>query len=186
MHADDEAGRFALTLKLLHEIDPLERGLTCALLVQDNATAALLADYLRREGGLPAVAELRPARLCRQSARRGAARARQGRGAHPGDQLAQHHLRMTPLGAVLAAEGLAEPEALTRRGARANSCGVDSERTMDTWLERLEPSLAADDAFSRASGGRQFTAASGQFDATGSREVAEFIPFMERHTIREP
>ena len=32
---------------------------------------------------------------------------------------------------------------------------------------------------------RQFTVAAGLFDATGSRDVAEFIQFMERYTVRD-
>ena len=182
LHADDEEGRFATALKLLHEIEPLERGLTCAVLVQKNDTAARLAEYLRREGGVPAVAEsdlhvgvdnpLGAALLALVKA-----------AAYPGDTLAHGHLRMTPLGAVLAAEGVAEPEALTRR-VLGQIHAEGFERTMDFWLRRLEASLDADNAFSRERA-RQFTAAAGLFDATGSREVAEFIQFMERHTVRE-
>ena len=86
-------------------------------------------------------------------------------------------------GALLAEEGLAEPAALTRR-VLGQIHAEGFERTMDAWLRRLEPRLAADDAFSRERG-RQFTAAAGRFDATGRREVAEFIAFMERHTMRD-
>ncbi len=180
--AEDEDARFAIALKLIHEIEPLERGLTCALLVRDNATAAHLADYLRREGGLPAVAES-DLHVCVDNPLGVALLALVKAAAHPGDTLAQQHLRMTPLGGLLRAEGLAEPETLTRRVlGQIHSDGF--ERTMESWLSRLDPLLAEDDAFSRERG-RQFIAAAGQFDATGSREVAEFIPFMERHTIRE-
>src|SRR5690606_12112077 len=55
--ADDETGRREATLRVLQAIDPIGRGLTCAVLVRTNSTGAELADYLRREGGLPAVAE---------------------------------------------------------------------------------------------------------------------------------
>lgn len=182
LEAEDEAGRFATALQLLHEIEPLERGLSCALLVQDNDTAARLADYLRREGGLPAVAES-DLHVCVDNPLGSALLALVKTAAHPGDTLAQQHLAMTPLGACLAAEGLGEPEALTRR-VLGQIHAEGFERTLDTWLSRLEPQLAADDDFSRERG-RQFTAAAGRFDLTGSREVAEFILFMERHTVRE-
>ncbi|MEJ1972997.1 MAG: hypothetical protein WDM96_11230 [Lacunisphaera sp.] len=56
-HAEDEAGRFAETLKILQETQALARGLSVAVLVQKNSTAADLADFLRREGKLAAVAE---------------------------------------------------------------------------------------------------------------------------------
>ena len=182
LHAEDEAARFATALRLLHEIEPLERGLTCALLVQKNDTAARLADYLRREGGLPAVAES-DLHVCTDNPLGAALLALAKAAAYPGDTFAQTHLKMTPLGAVLAAEELATPEALTRR-VLGQIHAEGFERTMAAWVRRLESRLATDDAFSRERA-RQFTAAAGLFDATGSRDVAEFIQFMERHTVRE-
>ncbi len=180
--ADEELARFATALAVLEEIAPLERGLSCALLVQDNATAARLADYLRREGGLRAIAES-DLHVCTDNPLGCALLALAKAAAHPGDTLAQEHLRMTPLGAVLAAEGLETAERLTTRVLREIHA-EGFERTMSAWVRQLEPALAADDAFSRERA-RQFTAAAGLFDATGSRDVAEFIAFMERHTVRD-
>ena len=182
LYAEDEETRFATALQILHEIEPLERGLSCALLVQKNETATKLADYLRREGGLPAVAES-DLHVCTDNPLGAALLALVKAAAHPGDTLAQQHLAMTPLGGLLQAEGLTEPEALTRI-VLGQIHAEGFERTMDAWLRRLEPRLAPDDAFSRERA-RQFTAAAAQFDASGSREVAEFIEFMERHTVRE-
>ena len=182
LHAEDEAARFATTLQLLHEIEPLERGLTCAVLVQKNATAAALVDYLRNEGGLPAVAES-DLHVCTDNPLGTALLALVQAAAHPGDMLAHGHLKMTPLGAVLAEEKMNSPEALSRR-VLGQIHAEGFERTMDAWWRKLEPRLVADDAFSRERA-RQFMAAAGQFDATGSRDVAEFVQFMERHTVRE-
>jgi ATP-dependent helicase/nuclease subunit A len=182
LQAADENARWALVLKLLQEIQPLARGLTCAVLVQKNETAAELADFLRREGGLPAVAEsdlhvgidnpLGAALLALLQAV-----------AHPGDTLAWEHVRMTPLGALLAAEKLDGPEALTGRVlGQVHAEGF--ERTVEAWLEKLEPRLAPDDAFSRKRA-RQFAAAAGAFDETGSRDIAEFVQFMELYKVRD-
>ncbi len=182
LHAEDEEGRFATALKLLHEIEPIERGLTCAVLVQKNDTAARLAEYLRREGGVPALAES-DLHVCTDNPLGAALLALVKAAAHPGDTLARGHLSMTPLGAVLAAEGVVEPEELTRR-VLGQIHAEGFERTMDVWRRRLEVRLDAEDIFSRERA-RQFTAAAGLFDATGSREAAEFIQFMERHTVRE-
>ena len=55
---------------------------------------------------------------------------------------------------------------------------------MEHWLRGLEAVLAPRDVFSRERG-RQFVAAAAMFDATGSRDVAEFVAFMERHTVRD-
>jgi ATP-dependent helicase/nuclease subunit A len=177
----DEAERFALTVKLLHEIAPLERGLECAVLTQSNATATALADYLRREGGIPALAES-DLHVATDNPLGAALLALAQAAAHPGDTLAQEHVAMTPLRDVLTVEGLTTPEHITRRLlAQIHADGF--ERAMDFWLRRLEAKLAPDDAFTRERG-RQFIAAAALFDATGSREVAEFVAFMERHAVR--
>ncbi len=180
--ADEERARFEIAVELLQEIDPLERGLTCALLVQDNKTATALADYVRRFAGMPALAES-DLHVCTDNPLGAALLALMQAAAHPGDTLAQEHLRMTPLGAVLADARIETPETLTRR-VLGQIHAEGFERTVTTWIQRLEPALEADDAFTRERA-RQFAAAARLFDETGSREVAEFIAFMERHTVRE-
>lgn len=181
--AEDEAARRETVLQLLRELRPLERGLSCAVLVQTNRAAAELADYLRRAGGLPAVAESDLA-VGTDNPLGAAMLALVQAAAHPGDTLAWEHVQMTPLAAVLAAQGLTTPEALTRRVLRQiHEEGF--ERLAAAWVAALEPSLAADDVFSRERA-RQFVDAARLFDATGSREAAEFVAFMERHTVREP
>lgn len=182
LHGADEDERFARTLELLREIEPLERGLTCALLVQKNATASRLADFLRRRGGLPAVADS-DLQVCTDNPLGAALLALMKAAAYPGDTLAHAHLAMTPLGGLLAAAGWADPEALTREVLdQIHAEGF--EGTVNAWLRRLEPLLAPDDAFSRLRA-RQFSAAATTFDATGSREVAEFLDFMDRFTVRD-
>ncbi|HWA86011.1 MAG TPA: UvrD-helicase domain-containing protein [Opitutus sp.] len=180
--AGEEAARFAVTLELLREIDPLARGLSCALLVQKNDTAARLADYLRQEGGLPATAES-DLHVGTDNPLGAGLLALAKAAAHPGDRLAWEHVHMTPLGAALAAEGLTAPEEVTRR--LLGSFHADGfERTLAGWARRIEPALAPDDAFSRERA-RQFAAAAARFDATGSRDVAEFVRFMELQTVRD-
>jgi ATP-dependent helicase/nuclease subunit A len=57
-------------------------------------------------------------------------------------------------------------------------------RTVEAWLRRLEPVLDAQDAFSRERA-RQLIEAAQVFDATGSRDVAEFVQFAGRHVVRD-
>ena len=181
LHAADEAERFARTVALLREIAPLERGLDCAVLTQSNATATALADYLRREGGIPALAES-DLHIATDNPLGAALLALVKAAAHPGDTLAEQHVAMTPLQGVLEAAGLGLPEQRSLRLlTQIHADGF--ERTLDFWLRRLEAKLAPDDAFSRERG-RQFIAAAAAFDATGSREAAEFVAFMERHAVR--
>jgi len=180
--AEDEAGRFAETLNIILETQALGRGLSVAVLVQKNSTAAELADYLRREGGLPAVAESdlhvgtdNPLACALLALFRAAA--------HPGDRAAWAHVAMTPLQAVLAAEQCAEPDVLAVR-LLGEIHAEGFERTVEAWVRKLEPALEADDAFSRERG-RQLADAARLFDETGSRDVAEFVQFVERHTVRD-
>jgi ATP-dependent helicase/nuclease subunit A len=181
--AADAAGRQAAALALLRELRPLERGLSCTVLVQTNRAAAEWAEFLRQVGGLPAVAES-DLPVCTDNPVGAALLALVQAAAHPGDTLAQEHVRMTPLGAVLAERGLGTPEALTL-AVLAQVQAEGFARTLESWLRGLEPHLAADDAFSRERG-RQIVDAARLYDETGGREAAEFIAFMERHTVREP
>ncbi len=182
LQANEEEDRFSTTLALLAEIEPLERGLSCAVLVRKNDTANRLADFLRREGGIAAVAES-DLHVCVDNPLGQALLALAQAAAHPGDTLAWEHVRMTPLGEVLRAQGMDSPERLT-----GNLLGEVHAKGFERWAARwiglIEPSLAPDDRFSRERG-RQFIEAAGLFDGTGSRDVAEFVRFMEDHAVRE-
>lgn len=181
-HAPDEAGRFAATLEILRETDALSRGLNVAVLVPSNATAAELAEFLRREGGVAAVAEA-DLHVATDNPLTCALLALCQAAACPGDTAAWAQLRMTPLGARLEADGICSPSALTRRLLRdLQEHGF--ERTLSGWLRRLEPDLAPDDRFSRERA-RQWVAAARRFDEDGGRSVAEFIAFMRHYTVRD-
>lgn len=181
--ADDAAGRLATTLRLIRELDPLAAGLTCAVLVRKNEQAAALADYLRREGGIPAVAES-DLTVCTDNPVGAALLALFQAAAHPGDELAWEHVQMTPLGAIAAEQRLTTREALTTRVLHdVHTDGF--ERTSDGWLRRLAARGFGADEFSRQRA-RQFAAAAALFDATGSKSVAEFVAFMQAHQEREP
>ncbi len=177
-HADDESGRFAATLRVLREIEPQRRGLDVAVLVQKNDTAAALADFLRREGGLAAVAES-DRLIATDNPLTTALLAFLRAAVHPGDTLAWEHVSMTPLAAKL---GLASPEAATERVlAAVHEHGFAG--ALAAWLGRLAPVLAGD-AFSRDRGA-QLIAAAAEFDEGGSRDVAEFIEFAENWSVRD-
>lgn len=182
LQADDEDARFRLTLDLLNEIKPLDRGMTVAVLVQTNSTATQMADYLRREGGLPAVAES-DLHINTDNPLSSAILALFKAAAHPGDTLAREHVFMTPLLRVLIANGWNRPDALTA-GLLARVHEDGFERTIENLVLKLEPHLKPDDEFSRERA-RQMTEAARLFDESGTRDVAEFIQFMERHVVRD-
>lgn len=177
--AEDEAARRALTLQLIREIDPLARGLTCAVLTRSNDQATEIADFLRREGGVPAVAES-DLRVAADNPVGAVLLALVQAAAHPGDTLAWEHVRMTPLHAALVGEGAATREAATER-VLAQIAEEGFERFAEHWCARL--ALAGDFATERA---RQFAAAAALFDAQGRRDPDEFVRFMNDYTLREP
>jgi ATP-dependent exoDNAse (exonuclease V) beta subunit len=167
--APDREARRRVVLGLLQEIAALERGLTCAVLVRTNDQALALADFLRREGGVPAVAESDLA-VATDNPLGTALLALFQAAAHPGDTLARELVRMSPLGPLLAAHG-------------GGGADVWTGRTAAEWIRRLHAAVGAD-AFGRWRA-RQFLAGAAEFDRGGSRDVDEFIAFMERHRERE-
>lgn len=181
--ADDEAGRWAVTLQVLQAIDPTGRGLTCAVLVQKNETGARLADFLRREGRLPAVAEA-DLHIGADNPVAAALAALLQAAAHPGDSLAQHHVSMSPLGDLLTADGITSGDAVSRSVLGAVQAGGFAA-WMETWGGRLEGTLSPADGFSRQRL-RQLVDAGHAFDATGSRDIDRFLRFLKEHTLREP
>lgn len=181
--ANDETERWQRVVAILHEIRPLERGLTCAVLVPKNAVATELADFLRREGGLPAVAES-DLHVCNDNPMGASLLALVQCAAHPGDTMAWEHVLMTPLGVILAGEGITRPEQVTQ-GVLRQIHTTGFECTVEYWLRKIELGLQGSDTFSRTRA-RQFAAAAARFDQSGSRDVAEFVQYMERHVVREP
>jgi ATP-dependent helicase/nuclease subunit A len=182
LHGDNEEDRAALTLRLLQEINPIQRGLSSAVLVQSNEAATWLADYLRREGGLPAVAAS-DLQVCGDNPLTTAVLALLQVAAHPSDRFAWEHVCMTPLGDALLTAGLDRADSLTE-SVLMEVHAKGFARTMDTWLRRLESALSVDDAFSRERA-RQLTEAAQLFDEAGSRDIAEFVQFAGRHVMRD-
>jgi ATP-dependent exoDNAse (exonuclease V) beta subunit len=180
-HADDEAGRFAETLRILREVCPERHGLSVAVIVQRNDTAARLADFLRREGNLPAVAES-DLHFASDNPLTCGLLAVLKVAAHPGDTFARELLAMGPIGALLAGEGINAPDQLTTRilgQLQVNGFAA----TIEQWMRLLEPRLAATDDFSRMRA-RQLVEAARSYDVEGRRDVADFLAWAEGCTVR--
>ncbi len=180
--AADEAARFAETLEILREVQPAERGLTVAVLVQKNDTGTRLAEYLRAEGGLAAVAES-DLHVAFDNPLTCALLALVRAAAHPLDRFAGGHVQLTPVWAVIEDLGWAEGERW-RLAVLGEIEELGYGGTLAVWVQRLEPQLAADDAFSRLRG-RQVIEAARRFDAKGGGNVADFLQWMEAFTLRE-
>ena len=236
--ADDEAGRWETTLRLLQELRPTERGLTCAVLVRRNEIGAQLADYLRREGGIAAVAEA-DLKIGTDNPAATALAALLQLAVHPDDGFARRQVAMSPLAALLGFEGHGSGDPCHGAGAGGTvgdvaafvrtpagvwpTPGKEGAAFMRTpgdrcahahrykeadfsavgaavrgaieaegfelwlagWARRLEPVLAADDAFTRLRL-RQLVAAGRIFDERGTRDVDAFRRFLDEYSVREP
>ncbi len=180
--AADEPARFAETLRILREVEPAARGLTVAVLVTRNDTGAALAEYLRAEGGLAAVAESdlhvafdNPLTCALLALLRAAA--------YPRDGFAGGHVAMTPVGRVIERLGWGEEDHwITQVLGEIEDLGFGG--MLAAWVRRLEPELAPDDAFSRLRA-RQVVEAARRFDEGGGGPVAAFLRWMEAFTVRE-
>ena len=195
--ADDDAEEDAVWLacaELLREIQPLRRGLTCAVLCHRNDRASEIADLLRTHSGMEVVCESDVC-IATDNPAASAFLALIKAAAHPADLFSWQHLLMSPLGEVMAAqwpdtEGrTAHGRQMARRGVftaevLAQIAGEGFEKTLRTWLARLLHHLPALDSFSR---GRldELCRAAQAFDADGSRDADEFLVFAESWKVRE-
>ncbi len=177
-----EEDRFALTLGLLEEIQPVKRGLSCAILVQSNKTGRELVDYIRAhsKSRIPvmceseiAIATDNPLTLALLSVIKAAT--------HPGDSMAWEHLLMTPFRPLL--EGKT-PGHLAREVLQM-IFDEGFEAVLWHWTHELEKIDVVVDAFSKRRV-EDFALAARLFDQGGSRDADEFLAYASSYTVREP
>jgi ATP-dependent exoDNAse (exonuclease V) beta subunit len=171
-----------LTLALLKEIQPLEQGLSCVLLVQNNAEVRALVDYVRSHSRIAiaseadvAIAVDNPVTQAFLSLFRVAA--------HPHDSFHQRHLEMSPLAALFGEEGLvaARLSKTIRRQVHEHGC----EETLLDWIEKSDAAEIAIDSFSRQRL-HELGNVARLFDAGNSSSLDEFLAFAESYKLREP
>ncbi len=168
---------------LLRQINPLARGLSCAVLVRKNDVARTLAVRLRADLACEVVCESEQAVATDNPVTLTLLSIIQ-LGAHPGDTLAWQHLRMTPLQVWLEAKEMTTAAAVgseVRRELRKGGFLALAE----TWRKRLQESVGGLDAFSdwRI---RQFLELAATFDASGSRDIDAFLRFARDHRAAGP
>ncbi|MFD2301826.1 UvrD-helicase domain-containing protein [Roseibacillus ishigakijimensis] len=179
----DPEDNLALMLALLEEIQPLQHGLSCVILVQSNQKGREVVDYIRAHSPsrLPVISESdvaigidNPVTLAFLQLFQLAA--------HPGDRFARQHLAMTPLGSLLAKEdptleGLGD---LVR--TRLHRDGF--EATLHHWVARSEAAALLPDEFSRRRL-RELAQAARLFDEAGDRSIDRFLHYARAYTLRE-
>jgi ATP-dependent helicase/nuclease subunit A len=159
---DELAGR------LIAEIDPLAKGLSCAVLVRTNARILTVIDALRK-AGLPAASEGKffP---CQDSDLTAALLALLNVVAHPDDSLSSGHVGMTPL-AKLLNDNVHEFRATAL--AKIREAGFHG--VLADWLRKLD---VADKPFARGRA-EELLKGAALFDATrqGRACVDDFVSF---------
>ncbi len=166
---------------MIRKINPLSRGLSCAVLVRKNDTARELSEDLRRMLGMEVICETQeavtvdnPATLALLSLFQVAA--------HPGDSFAWKHLLMTPLGVELRVDKMSPYMLSARvRGAAAANGFLSVARE---WAGRLMLALQCRDGFTERRLGQFFEVAA-DFDETGSRDIDAFLRLAREHRVRE-
>ncbi|RBP46355.1 ATP-dependent exoDNAse (exonuclease V) beta subunit [Roseimicrobium gellanilyticum] len=181
---DADTGSDPLTdavVTLIREINPLDRGLSCAVLVRKNDTARLMSDTLRARLGVEVICESEETVLVDNPATLALLSLVQ-LSVHPSDTLAWQHLSMTPLAAQLEKEEIS-PALLSARVRREISVSGFLPVLRD-WAQQLRDCMTATDAFTerRLTQLLDFAAA---FDETGSRDADDFLRRARAHALRE-
>lgn len=156
---------------LLREIAPLERGLSCAVLVRGNKDAIEITEMLRAETGMEVVCESQQHPATDNAVTLALVSLLQ-LAAHPGDTLALEHLRMTPLWPRIEHENhswMRTTDEVRRKVFDHGFVGFAEE-----WTAHLRELLPDMDAF-HALRLRQFGEIAAEFDAGGSRDFDAFL-----------
>ena len=185
-HGAEEDSEFDKELEaiaaLLREQRPLERGLTCALLLRNNNDVAEAVDFLRRQPGLPPIASESDAPIAVDNPLTLALLSLLKLAAHPGDRFALEHILMTPMAKVFDAEGWKRAHIVSGTLRDVLSKGLAG--WVREWTSKLDPFLALDDEFSRRRA-RELAVLAAEFDARGIRDIDAFIRHAESCTARE-
>lgn len=172
--------RYRAVADLLNMIQPARRGIGVGILTRENRTCSELVNVLRREcPGMSFVHEGKAGIVENELAQVLLSLIRLA--AHPGDEFAWQHVRMSPLAGVLAGRRL------DRAGISASLLFEIEEKGFRSfiteWGGRLDK-VHKLNAYGRQCLARLEKAAAG-FDATGSRGCNRFLGFIEDHEVHE-
>jgi ATP-dependent helicase/nuclease subunit A len=167
----EEKSTTPVIVSLLNEIRPLERGLSCAVLVRGNKDANEIAEALRAETGMEIVCESQQYPATDNAVTLALLSLLQ-LAAHPGDTLALEHLKMTPLWPQIEFDGQGWP--LTCHDIRNEVFERGFVGFAETWTRHVRALLPEMDAFHELRL-RQFGEVAAEFDSNGSRDIDAFL-----------
>lgn len=165
---------------LLNHLQPLQRGLSCAILVRSNAEARKITEALRASTGMEVVCES-DQHPCTDNALTLALLSLLTLATHPGDKQALEHLRMTPLWPQIETATESSPYTIAKVQSLVYEKGFAA--FMEEWTPRLWQVHPQMDAF-HARRLSQMADIAAEFDALGSRDVDAFIEFAREYPLR--
>jgi ATP-dependent exoDNAse (exonuclease V) beta subunit len=169
-----------VTADLLQQIDPLKRGLSCAVLVRQNTAAQAITEALRQMTGMDVVCES-DQHPCTDNAVTLTLISLLTLAAHPGDSQALEHLRMSPLWEQV------ETGDHSWRYEVAITQSLIFERGfasfVEAWTPRIHAAAPDLDGFHtrRLS---QMADIAAEFDLTGERDIDAFLEFAREYPLR--
>ncbi|MDR2512365.1 MAG: UvrD-helicase domain-containing protein [Puniceicoccales bacterium] len=174
---EDMLKRLECTFELLQGLLPLQQKLTVGLLTQDNDEAKIAIRFLRERG--VRVSADSDVSVCTDNPVSLVFLALLGMVAHPGDTLSVGIVAMAPPMAHWLAKqrGAVHERLLSKVAARGIS------ETLQSVMTELGDTLP-NDAFSSLRC-EQLLAIAQEFDATGSRDIDEFIRYARRSRLRD-
>ena len=178
--ASKEQDQADLAAALLRRVDPLRRGLSCAILVRQNKDAHELAERLRESTGFDVVCEA-DQHPCTDNAVTLALLSLLALAAHPGDEKALGHLRMTPLWPCIDSDGHGWSQTAQDILARVLDHGVAG--FMEVWTPRVLTVVPDLDAFHRRRLAQMADIAA-EYDAGSSRCLDGFLRFAREYPLR--
>jgi ATP-dependent helicase/nuclease subunit A len=184
--------RWSRAAEWLKEMQPLKRGLTCAVICHRNPRALAIADFLRSATGMEVVCES-DLSVAGDNPATSALLALLQAAAHPGDRFAWQQVMMTPLEAVMSREFKIREGAAAERAQQvrypvlrqvlAQVAGEGFHDTLRWWITALQRQMPELDGFS-LSRMEELCSCARQFDSSGSRDVDEFLTFAAAWTVR--
>lgn len=177
--------RYAVVVELLEEIQPVQRGLSCAILVQSNKVGRALVDYIRAESKskIPVMSES-DIPVATDNALNRMLISLLTHAAHPGDTFSWNHLLMTPYRQFIEREELTAASSGRRISQMVFEQGFEAtvRQSLVDLTSVLEDGL---DPFSKGRA-EDMALAARIFDNSGSRDIEEFIAYVRSYTVREP
>ena len=175
-----EEDRYRLAASLLEEMQPLSRGLDVAVLAYTNRKVKEITHYLRQackemkiiQEGLAPLRENSVVSLFLSLVTYAA---------HPGDSLAWHHLRMSPLGRYLDERGHEGRDWPIKLLGEIENSGFRA--FIRAWGERLNSSAPLDEFGKNRLD--DLIAAAGEFDQNNERDCNAFLRFVNDYNTHE-